>query len=198
MNSNDSKEKTDATTKNHERIFLLTGINRFPERLREAMVHANIPSNNQLAKKTYLSESTIRKYLKRESYPTLDRLALIANACSCSVSWLATGDENGDYMPSNINEHIVDINEQRHSELERVLSYLSEEQRDKFMKVIYTRGISAILQLDDDLDAKFLTLTEEEKTRLLSLHEAFEEAKKGAPEASSKHDVTNPTQNQVG
>lgn len=191
----DYKEKTDLMTKNHERIFLATGINRFPERLKEAMAQANIPSNNQLAKKTDLSESTIRKYLKRESYPTLDRLALIANACACSLSWLATGDGDGTYAPINNAEDFVNNNEIRHSELDRVLSYLSAEQRDKFMKVIYTRGITAILQLDDDLDSKFLTLTEEEKTRLLHL---YEQVKKGAPEVNPENDVTTPTQKQVG
>lgn len=193
MNSKDYKEKTDTTSKNHERIFLLTGINRFPERLKEAMVIADIPSNNQLAKKTDLSESTIRKYLKRESYPTLDRLALIAHACS--LSWLATGDKDDTYTPTNNDESLVNINEHQGGELDKVLSYLTAEQRDKFMKVIYTRGIAAILQMDNDLDSKFFTLADEDKRRLLHLHEQIQ---KGAPEVSTESHVSNPAQRQAG
>ncbi|WP_049849502.1 helix-turn-helix domain-containing protein [Trabulsiella odontotermitis] len=195
MNSNGYKEKTEGTDKNRDRFFLRYGINRFPERLKQAMENAHLPSNNQLAKKTELSESTIRKYLKGETYPTLDRLALLAEACSCSMSWLATGEGDGNHAPLEIYENSVNNNESRNSELDVVLSYLSTEQKEKFMRVIYTRGIAAILRLDDDIDAQFLALPEEEKSRLLRLHE---QVKKGASEGCDGDDLTNSTNKHAG
>lgn len=180
MNSISYREKTAGNGKDRDQFFVRHGINRFPDRLKEAMKAAGIPSNNQLAKSTELSEATIRKYLKGETYPTLDRLALLADACGCSLSWLASGDGDTECGMINKTENLEYNNEPRASEIENVLSYLTNEQRVKFLKVIYTKGVTAILSLDDAFDSQFLALPDSEKERLLALHEA----KKGAPEGS--------------
>lgn len=195
MNSASYEKKTVEAGKNHERIFISSGINRFPERLKGAMEKAGIVSNVQLGRQTELSESTIRKYLKGETYPTLDRLAVLADACKCSAAWLATGE--GDIQPSddNINERFANKDEVVGAELERILSYLSAEQKEKFMKVIYTKGTAAILRLDDDLDSQFLSLPEDEKTRLLRLHE---QVKKGASIPSEEHEINTPAHSRTG
>lgn len=190
MNSDSYGQKTASTEKNHERIFLRSGINRFPERLKEAMSKAGISSNVQLGRQTELSEATIRKYLKGETYPTLDRLALIAEACSCSMAWFLTGEDDGQNKTIEINEGFVYNCSAQGAELDRILSYLTVEQREKFMKVLYTKGTAAILRLDDDLDSQFLSLTEDEKTRLLRLNE---QVKKGASIPSEEDNLTDPT-----
>jgi transcriptional regulator with XRE-family HTH domain len=194
MNSNDCHEKTEVEEKNREQFFLQYGINRFPERLKEAMARAHIPSNNQLAKLTELSEATIRKYLKGETYPTLDRLALLADACSCSLAWLASGEGKGDMDTIKTNEGFGKINEKKDSEFENILSYLTDEQREKLLKVIYTQGIATILRLDDSLGTQLLALPDEEKERLLTLHEA----KKGASDAGDRGESGSPTQQRAG
>jgi transcriptional regulator with XRE-family HTH domain len=195
MNSESYEQKTDSVAKNHERFLLRSGINRFSERLKEAMDAANIASNVQLARQTELSESTIRKYLKGETYPTLDRLALLAEACSCSASWLATGEGETKQRDNVIAESLVYKCERVGAEVDKILSYLSTEQQDKFLKVIYTRGIGAILRLDDDLDSQFLALPEDEKERLMRLNE---QVKKGASVDSDKDEVSNPAQTGTG
>ncbi|MGL3099496.1 helix-turn-helix domain-containing protein [Enterobacter asburiae] len=195
MNSESYEQKTDSVAKNHERFLLRSGINRFSERLKEAMDAANIASNVQLARQTELSESTIRKYLKGETYPTLDRLALLAEACSCSASWLATGEGEAKQQDNVIAETLVYKCERVGAEVDKILSYLSTEQQDKFLKVIYTRGIGAILRLDDDLDSQFLALPEDEKERLMRLNEQF---KKGASVDSGMDEVSNPAQTGTG
>lgn len=195
MNSETYEQKTDSVEKNHERFLLRSGINRFSERLKEAMEAANIASNVQLARLTELSESTIRKYLKGETYPTLDRLALLAEACSCSASWLATGEGETRQQINDVTEALVYKCEAVGPEVDKILSYLSPEQQNKFLKVIYTRGIGAILRLDDDLDSQFLALSEDEKARLMRLNE---QVKKGASVDSDKDEVTNPAPTGTG
>lgn len=188
MNSIGYREKTAEKEKDREQFFVRYGINRFPDRLKEAMNTAGIPSNNQLAKITELSEATIRKYLKGETYPTLDRLALLADACGCALSWLASGDGGIDDVIINKNEHLEYNGESRASEIENILSYLTDEQKIKFLRVIYTKGVAAILSLDDTFDAQFLALPESEKERLLALHEA----KRGASEGSELGSTESP------
>lgn len=195
MNSGSYEQKTAESTKNHERIFLRAGINRFPERLKEAMEAAGVVSNVQLARHTELSESTIRKYLKGDTYPTLDRLALLSDACSCSPAWLATGEGDAKYQTSLHTEDLVNKNDASPSEIDRILSYLSEEQKEKFLKVIYTKGIGAILRLDDGVDSQFLSLPEDEKERLLRLNE---QVKKGASITSEVSNQNDPTQQKTG
>lgn len=153
------------------------------------MKAAGIPSNNQLAKDTELSEATIRKYLKGETYPTLDRLALLADACACSMSWLASGEGSLSGRHEHIDEDMLHIHEPQRSEIDNILSYLTIEQKVKFFKVIYTKGVAAILSLDEDFDSRLMALTDEEKERLLALHEA----KKGAPVASENNTLTDST-----
>lgn len=194
MNSNTYREKTTENAKDREQFFVRYGINRFPDRLKEAMKTAGIPSNNQLAKNTELSEATIRKYLKGETYPTLDRLASLADACGCSLSWLATGDGGKEGFELNKNENRAHNNEKEVSEVENILSYLTKEQKVKFLRVIYTKGIAAILSLDGAFDAQFLALPDSEKERLLALHEA----KKGASVAGKDNDITDSTQQRAG
>ncbi|WP_338726584.1 S24 family peptidase [Shewanella baltica] len=44
------------------------------------------------ARSCSLSDKTLRDYMSGKTYPTLDRLALIAEASGRSINWLATGD----------------------------------------------------------------------------------------------------------
>ncbi|MGL5343537.1 MAG: helix-turn-helix domain-containing protein [Plesiomonas sp.] len=64
---------------------------RFSERLKIAM---NGMSNHRLARLSGLSEATIRKYIKGESYPTIDNAAKVADACNVTLAWLLTGDQH--------------------------------------------------------------------------------------------------------
>lgn len=92
------EDKTESGQKKPGRIFLPDSINCFGERLRIAMKGE---SNNSFAKKCGWSEKVIRNYLNGESYPSLDRLAVISSAADCSIAWLATGVDDSDKKPRN-------------------------------------------------------------------------------------------------
>ncbi|WP_338127290.1 XRE family transcriptional regulator [Vreelandella titanicae] len=69
------------------------GIGRFPSRLKEAL---GTESARVFSRRCGLSEGAIRSYMSGDTYPTLDRLALIANALGKDMQWLAFGEEKSD------------------------------------------------------------------------------------------------------
>lgn len=74
------------------------GIGRFGERLKEVMDGMGARA---FARTCDLSEGAIRSYLSGETFPTLDRLAQIAQATKVDLQWLAFGSntkaQNDDY-----------------------------------------------------------------------------------------------------
>lgn len=84
-----AKEKAHIVEKNPQGIIPSEQIIPFPERLKEVI---GDDSARGLALRCNLDPKTIRNYLAGKQYPTLDRLALIAEASGRSISWLATGD----------------------------------------------------------------------------------------------------------
>lgn len=85
-------EKNGNAPINDKRTFSYDGIVRFSERLRIAMGDM---SNHALARQSGLSEASIRKYVKGDSYPTIDNAAKVADACGVSLAWLLTGEDCG-------------------------------------------------------------------------------------------------------
>ncbi|OZG41248.1 hypothetical protein CAK78_14340 [Aeromonas sp. A35_P] len=84
------KETIEGEKSSRDQSFLMGQINRFGERLKKAM---NGESNLAFAKKCGVSDTTIRKYLRGETYPDLDTLGAIAEVSGCSLAWLASGEE---------------------------------------------------------------------------------------------------------
>ena len=64
-------------------------ISAFPQRLAQTIGQRSIRS---FANEAGLSEGTLRKYLRNESYPTLDRLVGIVAAGGVCFSWLVIGE----------------------------------------------------------------------------------------------------------
>jgi len=169
MNSNCYNEKSSQSTKNQEQIFIDAGINRFPDRLKAAMDSAGLTSNIQLAKRANMSEAVIRKYLKGESYPTLDRLAILANACHCSVSWLATGQANDSHESDTHEQFSAQCVGRGLAEFIAVISRVSEADREQLLRIIYKNGVVSLLNLDNDDNLKLLQLPEAVKVGVLRL-----------------------------
>jgi Predicted transcriptional regulator len=69
-------------------------VQNFKQRLAEVMQDNSIAS---FAKKCDMSETVIRDYLSGKTYPSLNRLALIAEKCGVTYTWLASG-----YHPQDI------------------------------------------------------------------------------------------------
>ncbi|RYU47887.1 LexA family transcriptional regulator [Aliivibrio finisterrensis] len=77
------------TNNNEKGIILANQIIPFKDRLKEAIGDTSLRS---FAKDCDLSPSTVSNYLSGTTYPTLDRLAIMAEVSNASYSWLATGE----------------------------------------------------------------------------------------------------------
>lgn len=142
-----SYKKNDITSTNKpHRIISQEQINRFGERLREAM---NGMSNNAFAKQCGWSEKVIRNYLNSESYPSLDRLAVISNVSGRSVGWLVTGenDEISDIL-TNEGEQISSSNAtpEQQQVWKEVLDRMTPMEREAVLDSVFRQGINVLLR----------------------------------------------------
>ncbi|EIP2837866.1 helix-turn-helix domain-containing protein [Salmonella enterica] len=144
--SNDYEEKTDDKGKNRDRIIGHGTINRFGERLKVAMKGM---SNAELARRSGMSETTIRKYLQGKIYPALDSLAIVADACGVSLTWLATGKQEREQKAENT--IIRDDTKQKFDMdievLIHLLNRLKKEERDLVFNFISREGVNNLVRL---------------------------------------------------
>ncbi|MGH1460961.1 MAG: LexA family transcriptional regulator [Neptuniibacter sp.] len=76
--------------KRAQRTILQDGIVQFPKRLEKVV--EEVGSVRMYASRAGLSEGVIRKYLKGDSFPTIDKAVLMALAGAVNVLWLVTGE----------------------------------------------------------------------------------------------------------
>lgn len=141
------KEKHDISEENTSRVFVRNGIARFKDRLREAM---GTESGNSLAKRCGMSEAVIRAYLSGKTYPSLDRLAILAEKCEVSIEWLANGgDTNSSGIPSPLNEYPQDksqaVTEAQQQAWLEFLSRMTPNEREAIIDKVYRQGIGVLL-----------------------------------------------------
>ncbi|MET4859230.1 helix-turn-helix domain-containing protein [Morganella morganii] len=134
------KEKSSERTKNRDRIISSSSIIRFGERLKQAM---NGMTNVELAKRSGMSEATIRKYLAGKIYPTIDSLAVVAEACAVPFSWLAFG-EDADCRASTKE---IDLKDDIDSELLTAFNRLSQREKQLVVDYIYREGINNLVRI---------------------------------------------------
>ncbi|QBH95965.1 XRE family transcriptional regulator [Limnobaculum zhutongyuii] len=139
-------EKTAFKEEEVKRFFLNSGINLFGKRLKLAMNSNGIKTNTAMAVKCGMSETVIRNYVNGRTYPTLDRLAILAMACNCSVNWLACGDEKEvriDYKTekSNIND------ESNIDPLAFAFNRLHDQEKELIVDFVQREGLNSLLRL---------------------------------------------------
>lgn len=88
------------------RILTSTGVINFKNRL--TIVLEGL-SGNAFAKKVGMSEAVIRDYLCGKTYPSLNRLATIAQKCDVPIEWLATGKGECRLLPESQGKGSIDI-----------------------------------------------------------------------------------------
>ncbi|EBP2487280.1 helix-turn-helix domain-containing protein [Salmonella enterica] len=146
--SNTYEEKTDDKGKNRDRIIGHGTINRFGERLKVAMKGM---SNAELARRSGMSETTIRKYLQGKIYPALDSLAIVADACGVSLTWLATGEQEQEQEQKAGCTIIRDNTKQKFDMdievLIHLLNRLKKEERDLVFNFISREGVNNLVRL---------------------------------------------------
>jgi len=90
----------------NKKLLENTGVIEFNKRLSLAQEGM---SGNAFAKKVEMSEAVIRDYLSGKTYPSLNRLAIIAKKCDVPIEWLATGKGECRLKPNNEPKTIVNI-----------------------------------------------------------------------------------------
>lgn len=140
------KEKPTLEEKKPVRIISEDQIIRFGERLKIAM---NGMSNNAFAKQCGWSEKVIRNYLNGESYPSLDRLVVIANVSGCSIGWLASGcmDDDSDNLTNKDSGQTVEAHAtpEQQQVWREVLDRMTPDERKMVIDKIFRYGITALL-----------------------------------------------------
>ncbi|OCQ50985.1 Bacteriophage CI repressor helix-turn-helix domain protein [Photorhabdus australis subsp. thailandensis] len=140
------KEKTDDKENKLNRIIPDERIIRFGERLREAMKGE---SNNSFAKRCGMSERVIRNYLDGSTYPSIDRLAVLAKASNTSLEWLATGQ---DASTKNANSVLYTKRDEQSSPSPKqqqawfeILERMTPGERESVIDRVFRHGINALL-----------------------------------------------------
>lgn len=128
----------------HDRTFHNEQIVRFGERLEKAMGGLN---KSEIARRSGLSEASVRKYLRGDSYPTIDSAARVADACGVSLMWLLTGEQpQGD--DSNNYENIeqkFDCNDDSVALIVSLLGFVSSKDRKALAIAASEIGVKGIL-----------------------------------------------------
>lgn len=102
----------------------------FKDRLSDVMQGASIPS---FAKKCGMSETVIRDYLSGKTYPSLNRLATIAENSGVSYDWLATGYAIEE-IDSNINEKVYNEKIYRIPVYKKEMPSIEEAKTQKYVR----------------------------------------------------------------
>ncbi|AYA40577.1 helix-turn-helix transcriptional regulator [Xenorhabdus nematophila] len=135
------KEKYASNDKNIHRVFIRNEITQFKDRLRQAM---GSESGNSLAKRCDISEAAIRTYLSGKTYPSLDKLALLAEKCEVSIEWLANGSDVDSAPELRKNpEHVTETQEKVWLEF---LHRMTPDERDAIIMRVVRLGLGVILQ----------------------------------------------------
>lgn len=82
-------------------MIINKSVQTFKHRLTEIMQGDSV---SVFAKKCNMSETVIRDYLSGKTFPSLSRLATIAQSCNTSYCWLATGHKLEDISDTEDNE----------------------------------------------------------------------------------------------
>lgn len=140
------KEKTDIEANKPEQFIPDPRIIRFGERLRQAMKGE---SNNSFAKRCGMSERVIRNYLDGSTYPSIDRLAILANVSGVSLEWLVSGqldsDKNADSDISAKKEEATPASEKQLQAWVEILERMKPEEREAVIDKVFRYGITALL-----------------------------------------------------
>ncbi|SHG65658.1 hypothetical protein SAMN05428958_102548 [Pantoea sesami] len=155
---------------------------RFKDKLSEAIGSESIRG---FASRCGLSDTVLRNYLNEKTYPSLDRLAMIAEAAQKPVGWFLSseGVENLSTQNANKYSQICEGNhpseEQIETQLNAIFDLMSFEEKERAIKIFKNRGLRGLMPMvlaDDEIKNK----------------EIFEqcdtnEQTQAAPEMSTRH-----------
>ncbi|MBC3212502.1 hypothetical protein [Serratia fonticola] len=141
------------------------------------------PSRSAAARAWGININTLKSYYRKDGEPPKPRenlLVRIAESEGVSLDWLLSGDD--EYLNS------PEIH-QGGDGLVEILGFLTSDERRKLATMLARKGVETVLYLLDENNIKLLQLPDEEKERLMALHEA----KKGAFEDNQDNELSRPT-----
>lgn len=103
-----------------------------------------------------MSEKVIRNYVAGKTYPSLDRISVLADTLEVEVEWLAFGEEK--FNEGNKNTESVNSAGERTRDWLRVFERLSDEDKTKVTDFIAMNGIRCLLLMCDAGSLDLLTL----------------------------------------
>lgn len=173
----------------HQGSFYACGkepvIGRIAELIRK---HA---SRSAAARAWGININTLNSYFKNEAPTPMPReniLQRIADSEGVTLEWLKSGNEKTPKTPRQEAE-LVTTADAATNRLVELFSLLQQEDRDNLVRLFSLKGIETVLALLDSVNLQFLQLPNDEKDRLIALHEA----KKGALETSEGNELTHQT-----
>ncbi|EAB4137534.1 helix-turn-helix transcriptional regulator [Salmonella enterica] len=146
-------EKSANAEENRTQIFNHGGIIRFGDRLKNAIGDM---SYRAFAERCGMSEKVIRNYVAGKTYPSLDRISVLADTLEVEVEWLAFGEEK--FNEGNKNTESVNSTGERTRDWLRVFERLSDEDKTKVTDFIAMNGIRCLLLMCDAGSLDLLTL----------------------------------------
>lgn len=166
------------------------------------------PSRSKAAEAWGINLNTLQNYYKRKDIEPTPRKAVltkIAEHEGVSLDWLLTGDNtNSNASPikkNEMNEHAYSIEHgstfqlnNMDLKLAELFSVLSVDEKEQIISLLIRKGVEIVLTLTEQTSLQLLLLPEEEKKRLIALHEA----KKGASQSSIESSFTDPLQKNAG
>lgn len=184
-----------------------SGKESISERIRKLIGHRTVRA---AAQDWGLPFSTLNNYLTRGTEPSLNVAMKVANIEGVSLEWLAAGESSQDKEKTRTHhnndiENDDDSNGRPSDTIEGALASawdlifeaLSPDERYELIHVFFKIGVrGALAQLKEkgNADLTWSSLANEEKERLIALHEA----KKGASESCLDNNFSTPSQQKLG
>lgn len=151
---------------------------------RIAQLALSYPSRSAAARAWGVNINTLNSYYKKEKDAPIPRdnlLLRIAESEGVSLQWLRTGIDETPIKHEK--------NEISGDKLVEILSFLTSDERQQLTELLVRKGVETVLYLLDENNLKFLQFPDDEKERLMALHEA----KKGAFEDNQDNELSRPT-----
>jgi len=166
----------------------------FPSETKEPVINRvfklvdRYPSRSEAARAWGMKVSTLQNYYKRKDItptPRKAQLIKIAEQEGVSIEWLLTG--TGDVsMKKNKKSEINELKTSKHltthkgkadEKILELLSFLSEDEKEKILEVLVRKGIDTVLYLLDEDNIKLLKMDRVMKEKVLGLQpQTLEEA----------------------
>ncbi|SPZ22598.1 Uncharacterised protein [Providencia rettgeri] len=126
-------------------ISSMEGVDSFNVRLKSIIEKESMAS---FSRGCGIHPSTIRKYLKANCLPSIDKIAAIAKYSECSLSWLITGQDE-ENSPRNAEQFKTLSSEECEKWWKMILEALTPQQKEEFIYIFQQGGIKAVFKLEE-------------------------------------------------